>query len=188
LSTGTQPSDPVSDARLPRRDLTARPPAVLRPLLAELDRLPGPIPLGTLEELVARWPVTPEQLGDAIQIDGGAYVRALVFERAHVEVFVMAWLPGQRSPIHDHGGSACAVRIVSGAALERLYRKRDDGLVLSTGERRLTGGCVTGSFDNDIHSFGNAVDAPASVRDILVTIHAYSPPLRPTRKYEEALP
>jgi cysteine dioxygenase len=179
-------SDPVMP--LPRRDMTSRPPEALSALFAELEAVGCAIPLTQLAALVERVPVTPEQLGDAIQIDGGAYVRTLVFERADVEVFVMAWLPGQRSPIHDHGGSACAVRVVSGAALERLYRKRDDGLVVATGERLLTGGRVTSSFDDDIHSFGNAVDAPASVRDILVTIHAYSPPLSPTHKYVEAAP
>jgi cysteine dioxygenase len=186
MSSSTSASDPAMP--LPRRDMTARPPAVLRALFDELDRFSGAIPVQQLEALVGSWSITAEQLGDAIQIDDGAYVRTLVFERAHVEVLVMAWLPGQRSPIHDHGGSACAVRVVSGAALERLYEKRDDGRVVATGERRLTIGGVTSSFEDDIHSFGNAVEAPASRRDILVTIHVYSPPLRPTRKYVEAAP
>jgi cysteine dioxygenase len=184
MSPSTSASDPVMP--LPRRDMTARPPAVLQALFDELDRFSGAIPVQQLEALVGRWPVTAEQLGNAIQIDGGAYVRTLVFERAHAEALVMAWLPGQRSPIHDHGGSACAVRVVSGAALELLYEKRDDGRVVATGERRLTSGDMTSSFDDDIHSFGNAADAPASPRDILVTIHVYSPPLQPTRKYVEA--
>ncbi len=183
LSPASEP-----DLRLPRRDMTTRPPVVLLTLFDELDRLSGAIPVWQLEELVARWPITAEQLGDAIQIDTDAYVRTLVFERGHVEVLVMAWMPGQRSPIHDHGGSACAVRVVSGSALERLYRKRDDGLVVATGERRLTSGGVTSSFDEDIHSLGNTADAPASPSDILVTIHVYSPPLQPTRKYVEAAP
>jgi len=173
---------------LPRRDMTARPPEALLPYFDALEAVSAAIPVQQLEALVGSWPITAEQLGDAIQIDDGAYVRTLVFERAHVEVLVMAWLPGQRSPIHDHGGSACAVRVVSGAALERLYEKRDDGRVVATGERRLTIGGVTSSFDDDIHSFGNAAEGPASPRDILVTIHVYSPPLRPTRKYVEAAP
>ena len=186
MSPSTSASDSVMP--LPRRDMTARPPAVLRALFDELDRFSGAIPVQRLEALVGRWPITAEQLGNAIQIDTDAYVRTLVFERGHVEVLVMAWLPGQRSPIHDHGGSACAVRVVSGSAHELLYSKRDDGLVVPTGERRLEAGGVTSSSDDDIHSLGNATDAFASPRDILVTVHVYSPPLLPTRKYVEAAP
>jgi hypothetical protein len=78
------------------------------------------------------------------------------------------------------------VRIVSGKAVEQKYLLNEDGTVSRDGGlSRLSGGAVVGSFDSDIHAFGNATDAPASPRDILVTIHAYSPPLAPTRKYVE---
>lgn len=173
-------------AQLPRRDLTDCPPAALRPLFETLDGFVDAIPLADIQALVDRHEVSADELGDAIHIDGAAYVRTLVYRRPNVEVFVMAWLPGQRSPIHDHAGSGCVVRIVSGTAREDLYRRREDGLVERDGERRLDRGGVTSSFDADIHTLGNAVDAPASPRDILVTIHVYSPPLKPTRKYVEA--
>jgi cysteine dioxygenase len=171
-------------AVLPRRDMTDCPPAVMAPLFALLREAITPIDLDTLLGAVGALDVTPESLGDAIHIDTERYVRTLVFESAHVAVFVMAWLPGQRSPIHDHAGSACAVRVVSGHAIEQKFEPNPDGTVSPAGAPYpVEAGSVTGSFDNDIHTFGNAVDAPASPRDILVTIHAYSPPLAPTRKY-----
>lgn len=171
---------------LPRRDMTGAPPAAMRPLFDELAVAEGPIDLDTLETLVGRLAITADDLGDAINIDTASYVRTLVFESEHVAVFVMAWLPGQRSPIHDHSGSACAVRVVSGNAVEQKYMLNDDATVTRDGGlSRVSAGAVVGSFDSDIHAFGNATDAPASPRDILVTIHAYSPPLAPTRKYVE---
>lgn len=160
-------------------------PAALVPLFAKLDAYDGPIPYERLVEIMQEHPVSAADLGDTIQVDGGAYVRTLVFEREHIEVLVMAWLPGQRSPIHDHAGSGCAVRVVAGTAYERLYAKDDDGFVVPTGDRVLQPVGVTGAFDDEIHSLGNAVAAPAPPSSILVTIHAYSPPLRPTRKYDE---
>jgi cysteine dioxygenase len=173
-------------APLPRREMTSCPPAVFQPLFDELAKAEGPIDLDRLEALVGALRVTPDELGEAINIDTAAYVRTLVFENPHVAVFVMAWLPGQRSPIHDHAGSACAVRIVSGHAVEQKYVLNGDGTVTKDGPLSSVGlGDVVGSFDCDIHAFGNAVNAPASPRDILVTIHAYSPPLAPTRKYVE---
>lgn len=173
-------------SKLPRRDLTGAPPPALEPLFDELRPFDEPIALAALEAIVARHPVSADELGDAIHIDGAAYVRTLVYGRANVEVLVMAWLPGQRSPIHDHAGSGCVVRVIAGAAREELYQRRGDGFVERTGERLLAPGGVTSSFDADIHTFGNACDAPASPRDILVTIHVYSPPLQPTQKYVEA--
>lgn len=172
--------------RLPRRDATANPPPVLRPLFEALRSHDGPVPLAELQRELEALELTSEDLGDSIQIDTGSYVRTLVLDLDHVEVLVMAWLPGQRSPIHDHAGSACAVKVVSGSAVERIFRKRPDGRVEPEGVRRHVPGQVTCSFDADIHSMENAVDRPASPRDILVTVHVYSPPLAPTRKYEQA--
>ena len=172
--------------RLPRRDARDRPPAALRSLLATFADATGPMPLARLETLLRELHVGGDDLGDAISIDSGGYVRTLVFENAHFEVLVMAWLPGQRSPIHDHAGSACGVKVVAGRAREQLYRLRGDGHAEPTVERFLEPGGTTAAFDRDIHDFGNAVPAPASPRDILATIHVYSPPPAPTQKYTAA--
>ena len=159
------------------------------PLFDALTRLPRSHALGVLQSALTEIEVTPDALGESIAIDTAAYVRTLVFKNPVVEVFVMAWLPGQRSPIHDHRGSACAVRVVSGTALEQIYGVTASGVAIPTGEpRRIFAGEVCGSFDADVHSFGNAAKNPAPIRDILVTLHAYSPPLAPTFKYVEADP
>ena len=171
---------------LPRRDATSCPPASLKPLFSALDRRAEAVPMEDLKRMLASFELTGESLGDAIQIDSAAYVRTLVYRSEWAEVFVMAWLPGQRSPIHDHAGSACAVRVVSGAAVEQVFERNDDGTVSPHGAiRRFVPGGVTGSFDADIHTLGNAAAAPAPPRDILVTIHVYSPPLKPTGRYVE---
>jgi cysteine dioxygenase len=171
---------------LPRRDLTDAPPACLETLFRSLDAHAGPVPIESLVGMVRRLEVTTESLGDAIQIDAARYVRTLVYRREHAEVFVMAWLPGQCSPIHDHAGSACAVRVVSGAAVEQRFALNDDGSVSRAGDPdRLEAGGVTGSVDSDIHTVANAATGPAPTREILVTIHVYSPPLNPTGRYVE---
>lgn len=184
-------SQPATSAAmsLPHRDATRCPPECLRPLFVALDeaaKRQRPVPMATLKRLLESCTVTSDALGDSIQIDAARYVRTLVYRSATSEVLVMAWLPGQRSPIHDHAGSACAVRVVSGEALEQVYLRNDDGTVSPSGDpRRLASGGITGSFDSDIHALGNAAPEPAPPRDILVTIHVYSPPLQPTGKYAE---
>lgn len=171
---------------VPRRDATQDPPLSLVPLFRQLDRHDTPVPVAVLRQMVESLAVTAESLGDTIQIDAARYVRTLVYRTDLVEVLVMAWLPGQCSPIHDHAGSACAVRVVSGAAVEQLYVRNTDGTVSRHGlPARVEAGGVTCSFDADIHTVANASAAPAPPRDILVTIHIYSPPLQPTGKYIE---
>jgi hypothetical protein len=89
---------PVGAADRPaRRDGTMQPPAALLPFFEMLATYDGPIPLSDLHAMVGSLTFTSDDLGDAIQIDTGGYVRTLVFERAHVEVLVMVCLPGQRS-------------------------------------------------------------------------------------------
>jgi cysteine dioxygenase len=171
---------------LPRRDATDAPPEAMAPLFRDLDRHTAPVPLAELTRMVGALQVTSESLGDAIQIDSARYVRTLVYRSANAEVFVMAWLPGQCSPIHDHAGSACAVRVVSGTAVEQKFTPNDDGTVSRSGDAvRLGAGGATGSFDSDIHTVANAATPPAPPREILVTIHVYSPPLQPTGRYVE---
>ena len=170
-----------------RADMTHCPPDALVPLFGALTRAPRSHPLSVLERALGEIEVTADALGESIAIDTTAYVRTLVFKTVDVEVFVMAWLPGQRSPIHDHRGSACAVKVVSGTAIEQLYELTPGGTVVCCASPKLVKpGDVVGSFDADIHSLGNFAKNPAPLRDILVTIHAYSPPLAPTLKYVEA--
>ncbi len=172
-----------------RGDLTERPPRVLLPLFDALSLVPLGNPLEGLQRALAAIELDADALGESIAIDTAAYVRTLVLRRPSVEVFVMAWLPGQKSPIHDHRGSACAVKVVSGVGIEQQYRcAGEDTVVRTGGAQRVLPGGVIGSFDADIHSFGNAAASPASIRDILVTVHAYWPPLAPTLKYVEAEP
>ena len=166
--------------------MTERPPAVLRPRFEALRLVTIGDPLDGLQRALMSIDLDADALGDTIAIDTAAYVRTLVLRRPTIEVFVMAWLPGQRSPIHDHRGSACAVKVVSGVGLEQLYTQGPEQTAIKNGgAQRIGKGGVIGSFDSDIHSFGNAAASPASIRDILVTIHAYWPPLAPTVKYAD---
>src|SRR5262249_2667130 len=93
-----------------------------------------------------------------------------------VEMLVLTWASGQRSPVHDHGASTCVLRIVSGVATEHLYRRREDGaLRRDYMTRDLRAGIVTQAPGDTLHSLGN--NAPAH-GETLVTLHVYTPPLQ----------
>ena len=43
------------------------------------------------------------------------------------QAWVMCWRNGQRSPIHDHKGSSCAVRVLRGTLTETLFAFAPNG-------------------------------------------------------------
>jgi predicted metal-dependent enzyme (double-stranded beta helix superfamily) len=90
------------------------------------------------------------------------------------EVWLLAWLPGQRTGFHDHCGSAGAFTVVLGSLQEHTVRPGAAG----PAARELPAGGVRSFGPRHVHEVVNASAAPA------VSIHAYSPPLAGMRRYE----
>ncbi len=89
------------------------------------------------------------------------------------EVWLLSWLPGQRTGFHDHGESSGAFTVARGALRERTAPGRRPGP--SAPVRR-----------GEVRSFG-----PWYVHDVIntsvrpaVSVHAYSPPLTSMRRFE----
>jgi cysteine dioxygenase len=103
----------------------------------------------------------------------GTYARHRVFRNEHIEMLVLCWRPGQRTPIHDHNGSYGVVRVWSGIMWETLFEMdATRGLRYQAG-RDWTDGAITGADIPDIHQLGN----PDVSGQDLVTLHLYAPPL-----------
>ncbi len=167
----------TAEAREPNAPIAQR---ELQNLAAQLNRHQGAIPVETLEAYVSNLHITLPDIFDLLQFDPARYTRTRIYHSEACEVLLFVWLPGQRSRIHDHSGSACAVRVVSGHVTETRY-EQFNGEVHPAGTTVLPEGSVTCSFDDDIHRVSNEDDAGR----ILVTLHAYSPPLSQFRVYEE---
>ena len=46
------------------------------------------------------------------------YTRNIVVRDVSVEVLILCWEPGQYSPVHDHDGSECLMKILFGTLVE----------------------------------------------------------------------
>jgi predicted metal-dependent enzyme (double-stranded beta helix superfamily) len=95
------------------------------------------------------------------------------------EVWLLTWLPGQRTEIHGHGGSSGAFSVVQGALTERAFPRTSlpvhpPRLTLASGDTRAFG-------PRHVHEVGNDGEVPA------VSVHAYSPALT-TMSYFRQLP
>lgn len=85
---------------------------------------------------------------------------------------MLGWLTGQKSPIHNHRGSQCCVRVLQGTAVETVYSRTRDGF-FETHTDRYAASSVFGGQDTDIHTLEN----DAAYEQGLVTLHLYRPAL-----------
>lgn len=92
------------------------------------------------------------------------------------EVWLLSWLPGQRTGFHDHCGSAGAFAVVHGE-LREYTTAGGRGTRMPAGAD-LVAGRVRSFGPAHVHEVVNAATGPA------VSIHAYSPPLAGMRRYE----
>ena len=110
----------------------------------------------------------------------GNYWRHRVCRNEAVEMLVICWRPGQKTPIHDHNGSHGVVRVHQGLMFEAIFAfDTEKGLCHDTG-RDCPVGTVTGAAVPDIHQLGN----PELSGQDLITIHVYAPPLGVLKTYK----
>lgn len=93
-----------------------------------------------------------------------------------VEVWLLSWLPGQRTAPHDHGGASGAFSVVLGTLSENYRYPGAD-----VHQRAHATGDAIGFGAGRAHQVQNTSAAKAA------SVHAYSPPLVPTREYDSLL-
>ncbi len=145
----------------------------LATLFRFLDELPGPAPLTALQAVMDSLEVSCADVSEHVRFSDRSYARNLVRAGPWYHLLVLCWKNGQRSPIHDHVGSACCVRVLRGVLTETRFEFAANGHIKAVGSRDLYEGGVCASQDADMHQVSNLQPPPAD----LVTLHVYSPPL-----------
>jgi mannose-6-phosphate isomerase-like protein (cupin superfamily) len=88
---------------------------------------------------------------------------------AEAQVWLLSWLPGQGTDLHDHGGSAGAFAVVRGTLTEHVGA--------DAGTAHLPGGRVRPFGPHHVHRVLNAGATPA------VSVHVYTPRLTVMNTY-----
>jgi cysteine dioxygenase len=138
------------------------------PSLEDLDRW-----LGAVQ-------VTAEDVRPFRFFKQGTYARHRVLRNEFAELLVLCWLPGQRTPIHDHNGSYGAVRVCEGVMWETSFALNEASELYYRSAREWMPGEVTSANVPDIHQIGN----PECSGQSLVTLHLYAPPLGVLNTYK----
>jgi len=142
-------------------------------LFQYLDKLQGPAPLAELTALLAGLEISADDLQDHVLFSDAGYTHNSVRSGPWYHAWVLCWKNGQRSPIHDHKGSSCGVRVLRGTLTQTLFEFAANGHVKAVGSFDSEPGSVIGSHDMDLHQVSNLQPGDAD----LVTLHVYSPPL-----------
>ncbi len=124
--------------------------------------------------------ISTEDLQPYIGFKDGNYWRHRVCRNEFVEMLVLCWRPGHRTPIHDHNGSHGGVKVHEGPLWETIFTYDDEKGLEYKSAREYAPGAVTGSDIPDIHQLGNP---DVSDRN-LITIHVYAPPLGVLHTYK----
>src|SRR5438045_8033705 len=146
---------------------------------AELDEHSGRIPLKVLTAGLKRLSMDLSVIQPFAQISSEGVRGNLMHAGPAYHALGLCWRNGQRSPIHDHRDSACAVRVIAGEATETVFEMTEEGQVFAVRTRRLAQGFMCATQDLDIHQLAN--DQPDGAD--LITLHIYSPPLLTMGQY-----
>jgi cysteine dioxygenase len=124
--------------------------------------------------------ISAEELQPYLGFKEGNYWRHRVCRNEFVEMLVLCWRPGHRTPIHDHNGSHGGVKICKGMLWETTFSYDPVKGLAYKAAREYSPGSVTGSDVPDIHQLGN----PDVSGQDLITLHVYAPPLGVLHTYK----
>lgn len=114
------------------------------------------------------------QLADVaayVRFSDDQYSRNFIYHCDRFQIILLCWKPGQASPVHDHGESACGVRVLAGEATESVFADGIDERATPSTVHALRVGAVSANTGKFVHRIAN------NSRQNLITLHVYSPPL-----------
>ena len=152
----------------------------LQSLVAALEALSSAPSLDQIYDWLENTQVATEELQPYLGFKEGNYWRHRVCRNEFVEMLVLCWRPGQRTPIHDHNGSHGGVKILEGRLWETTFTYDSVIGLEYKSAREYSPGSGTGSDVPDIHQLGN----PDVSGQNLVTVHVYAPPLGVLHTYK----
>lgn len=138
-----------------------------------LDARDMPFSVEELGRLLKAFDISVADIAAHCHFNDRHYVRNRIRRREHYELLCLCWRSGQRSRIHDHHQSNCAVRVLKGVMTNTEYELLPSGHIKAVCSADLAPGNVITQARSNIHQVGNLQRA----EEDLITVHIYSPPL-----------
>jgi cysteine dioxygenase len=151
--------------------------------IEELKHTAKEMKVTDLRRFISNLKVGRAELEPHIQFTNERYARNLVYKCDDFECLVLCWQPGQRSPIHDHANSICAVYTVDGQLSADNYRKMANGHIRADYSEDFKPGSVLSIQTTEIHQVSNLHDSAG-----LISLHFYLGPLQNSFLYSVQQP
>ena len=108
-----------------------------------------------------------------------SYTRNCIVENERFELILLCWEQGQMTPIHDHGGEECWVRIIEGEFKETIYKEEAGALNVVKSSISKTNE-ITYMIDfMGFHSLENISNKKS------MSLHLYAKPIRKCTVFDE---
>ena len=102
-----------------------------------------------------------------------SYTRNCIINNEKFELILLCWEPGQTTPIHDHGGEECWVKIIDGDFKETIYKEEETGSLNAVSSKVAKPNDITYMIDfMGFHSLENLADKRS------ISLHLYAKPIR----------
>lgn len=176
MSRSVFPDQHGASARASGKSIARSRPALSAPLASlfnDLDQFNERIPLDDLIRRVSGAEIEFEDIQPFAQFGLARYRRNHLHTGPCYQALILCWRGGQRSPIHDHTGSSCCVRVLEGVMTETIFERKRNGMIYAARSTDQAAGTTVGSQDADIHQVSNLQDDGGP----LITLHIYSPAL-----------
>lgn len=137
---------------------------------------PTDVTAGSPADIALRLAASRDRWRRAVRFDPAARVHTLIYADPDFEAWLLTWLPGQSTDVHDHGGSAGALVVLAGTLAE-WTPVRSSWFGPKGRMRRLRRGDVRPFGPDHVHQVRNDQLEPA------ISLHVYAPRLTTMTRY-----
>ena len=108
------------------------------------------------------------------------YTRNCIFENERFELILICWQSSHKTPIHDHGGEECWVKVIDGEFKETVYKSNEVSEVNILKTNLFKAGDISYMIDfMGCHQLKNLSSHRA------LSLHLYAKPIRNCNVYDE---
>ena len=109
------------------------------------------------------------------------YTRNCIVDTEKYELILICWYPGHSTPIHDHDGEECWVKVITGVFKETIYKEKGTGVLQyeKTGVSKPNEVTYMKDFMG-FHTLENISNQKS------MSLHLYAKPIRKCRVFDAA--
>lgn len=108
------------------------------------------------------------------------YTRNCIVENEKFELILICWESGQLTPIHDHGGEECWVKIIKGKFRETIYKVNHQGKLANVNSIISVANDIT--YMKDFMGFHRLENLS---KERSMSLHLYAKPIRDCNIFDE---